>query len=156
MWEFELKGVGDFNFVYGYFIFILAFGIECENRWSLDLGNLLLASNGDSGNLQNCWCLEWCFSVRSSEPCWNQWFNNNMSFVKSYQNYYQFLLTLVSYRLAKKVTPDENDASNLPRPCFGCHCGNESSFFPVMFNISGNFLKLPFYWYQYWYVCAIW
>ena len=33
----------------------LAFDIECENRWSRDLGNLLLASNGgDNGNLQNC------------------------------------------------------------------------------------------------------
>ena len=31
----------------------LAFDLECENRWSRDLGNLLLASNGDNGNLQN-------------------------------------------------------------------------------------------------------
>ena len=34
-------------------------------QWNIrDLGNLLLASNGDNGNLQNCWCLECCFSVR--------------------------------------------------------------------------------------------
>ena len=36
--------------------------------WSRDLGSLLLASNGDSGILHNCWCLECCFSVRSTFP----------------------------------------------------------------------------------------
>ena len=44
----------------------LAFDIECENRWSRDLGNLLLASNGYNGNLQKCCCLECCFPVRST------------------------------------------------------------------------------------------
>ena len=31
----------------------LAFDIESGNRWSRDLGNLLLASNGADGNRQN-------------------------------------------------------------------------------------------------------
>ena len=29
-------------------------------------------------------------------------------------------------------------------PVFGCHCGNECSFFPVMFHINENYLKLLF------------
>ena len=36
-------------------------------------------------------------------------------------------------------------------PVFGCHCGNESSFFPVMFHINENYFKMSFYWYQYWF-----
>ena len=36
------------------------------DRWSRDLGNLLLASNGDNWIPQNCWCLEGCFSVIST------------------------------------------------------------------------------------------
>ena len=101
-WEFEIKGVGDWG-----------------------LGNLLLASNGDNGNLQNCWCLECCFSSQinisgvSHDENSNgfHWIKNNMSFVNSYKNYYQNLPTWVSHRLAMKVTPNENDAANLTRPC---------------------------------------
>ena len=66
--EFELKGVGDCGLVYVKFHIsspwgALAFDIEYENRWSRDLGtsNLPLASKGDNGNLQNCWCLDCCF-----------------------------------------------------------------------------------------------
>ena len=46
----------------------LAIDIECEKMWSRDLGSLLLASNGDSGILHICLCLECCFSVRSTFP----------------------------------------------------------------------------------------
>ena len=52
-----------------------------------------------------------------------------MSFVKSYKNYYQFRLTWVSYRLAKKVTPHENDASNLPRLFLAATAGMRVAFF---------------------------
>ena len=38
---------------------------------------------------------------------------------------------------------------------FGGHCWFECSFFPVMFHINKNYLKLSFHWYQYLYVCAI-
>ena len=45
----------------------LAFDIESKNRCSHDLGNLKQASN-DNRNLQNCWCIECCFPVRSTFP----------------------------------------------------------------------------------------
>ena len=40
-------------------------------------------------------------------------------------------------------------------PDFGYHCRYECSFYPVMFHITENYLKLSFYWYQYSYLCAI-
>ena len=142
----------------------LAFNIEYENRWSRDLGNLLLASNGDNGNLQNCWCLECCFPVRSTFL--------ELAMMKI-QMVFTELITICPLSIHIKIItkifqlgcrtalrrrwPPMKMTRQIWRvPVFGRHCRNECSFFPVMFHINVNYLKLPFHWYQYWYVCAFW
>ena len=55
----------------------------------------------------------------------------------------------------KEGGPNENDASNLSRTCLWLPLPEWVKLFPVMFHINETYLNLPFYWYQYWYVCAL-
>ena len=142
----------------------LASDIEYENRWSRDLGNLPPASNGDNGNLQNCWFLECCFPVGSTflelatleiqmiihELITTCPLTNHIKIITNFVK----LGCLTAWR--RRWPPMKMTRQICRVPVFGCHCGNESSFFQVMFHINENYLKLSFYWYQYWYVCAIW
>ena len=141
----------------------LAFDIECENKWSRDLGNLLLASNGDNGILKNCWCLECCFSVRSTFL--------ELAMVKIQMIFCELLTTCtlsIHIKIIAKLLKLRCRTALWRRwptlkmtrqiccvPDFGYHCRKECCFYPVMFHINENYLKLSFYWYQYSYMCAI-
>ena len=71
--------------------------------------------------------------------------------------YYQTNCLRVSYRLPKEVNPPP-PLKMTRQICrftvFGCHCWYECRFFPVMFHVNKNCLKLSFHWYQYLYACA--
>ena len=53
----------------------------------------------------------------------------------------------------KEGDPYENNAF-LSRTCLWLPLPEWVKLFPVMFHINETYLNLPFYWYQYWYVCA--
>ena len=139
----------------------MAFDIECENMWSRDLGSLLLASNGDSGILHNCWCLECCFSVRSTFPQLammeiQKIFNELITICPS-SIHIKIIIKLLKLRcrtalqrrwlLWKRLV--------LSRTCLWLPLPEWVKLFPVMFHINETYLNFPFYWYQYWNVCAI-
>ena len=75
--------------------------------WSRDLGSLLLASNGDSGILHNCWCLECCFSVRSTFP--------QLTMMKI-QMIFTELITIRPSSIHKKILPNYLNLTVRP-PC---------------------------------------
>ena len=115
----------------------LAFDIECKNRWSRDLGNVLLASYGDNANLQICiyFCMFWelFFSQISINWVINGKKSNNFCwiiyFVNSCENFYQTNCLRVSYRLPKSMTPFKMTRQICRITVFGGHCLFECSFF---------------------------
>ena len=127
--------------------------------------SLLLASNGDiNGNLQNCWCLECCFPVRSTflelaKMKIQMFFTELITIcpLSIHINIITKIFWLGCRTFLQRMWPPMKMTRQIWRvPVFGCHCRNGCSFFPVMFHINVNYLNLPFYWYQYWYVCAFW
>ena len=126
--------------------------------WSRDLGSLLLASNGDSGILHNCWCLECCFSlVRSTFP--------QLAMMKIQMIFTELITICPSSKHIKIITKllklgcrtvlFKGDPLKMTRTCLWLPIPEWMKLFPVMFHINETYLNLPFYWYQYWYVCAI-
>ena len=118
----------------------LAFDIECKNRWSHDLGNLLLASIGDNGNLQNCWYLECCFPVRSSFPEYimlkiQMIFKTTCPLSIHIKLLPKYLNLCIVLPCAEGDPPMKMTPQICRIPAFGCYCRNKCSFFPVMFNI---------------------
>ena len=75
--------------------------------WSRDLGSLLLESNGDRRILHNCWCLECCFSVRST---FHQWAMMKIQMI------FTELITIRPSSIHKKLLPNYLNLSVGP-PC---------------------------------------
>ena len=128
------------------------FDIEYENGWSRDLDNLPLASNGDNGNLQNCWCLECCFPVRSTFlelATWKiQMIFHELITTCPLSNHIKTITKIFQLgcrtALRRRWPPMKMTRQICRVPVFGCHCGNESSFFSSHVAYQWKLLKIVF------------